>query len=378
MSAQRFIRCPHCALPHEAELATCPVTGSALELHKPKRPAPAPAEDYAWEHSLHPWSRAEDEEMDPAQLAQLEGRVIEGKYRLDKLIGRGGMGAVFRAENLRIGKSVALKILYRGYAPGSEGERRFLREARIAGSLGHPNIVDVYDLGSLPGGKPYQVMELLEGESLGSRIRHLGAQPEHEVLDIAEQILSALDAAHERGIVHRDLKPDNVLLTSRGAKLLDFGVSKSMTEQTLSITMTGVVLGTPYYLSPEQARGDRDVDHRVDIWAMGVLLYEALTGVLPFNGESYNQLISRILAARPVPPSRFQPRLTSAVEAIALRALAFDAEERFATANEMRKALREARATNAASHEMPEDPTEVSDSFIAADVRRARVEDGDR
>ncbi len=354
-------------------------------------------EHYSWEHSLHPWSKAEDAEIDPEDVASFVGRVVEGKYRIDALIGRGGMGAVFRAENLRIGKAVALKVLSAKYMPGSESERRFLREARLVGSMGHPNIVEVFDLGRLEDGKPFQVMELLEGQTLAERIRMEGALPEREALDFSEQVLSALEAAHDRGVVHRDLKPENVYLVERGgatiAKLLDFGVSKSMTEHTLSLTMPGVVVGTPYYLAPEQARGAHDVDHRVDIWSMGVLMYEILTGALPFNARSYDELLAKILETRPVPPSRFAPRITPAVEAVVMRALAFRASARFASASEMLSALRDARRTvSAATMEQrfpafdlegpgdvtvrqsfddpgPDDPTEVSDSFVSSELR---------
>ncbi len=390
MSQQRFIRCKHCGLPHEAEVDRCPVTGAPIELStKPGRGKPPPSEeDYSWEHSLHPWSGAEDEhDSDPASLERFVGTIVEGKYRVDALIGRGGMGAVFRAENLRINKAVALKVLSARYEPGSESERRFLREARVAGSLGHPNIVQVFDLGRLADGKPFQVMELLEGQSLAERIRTEGALPEGELLEIAAQVLSALEAAHARGVIHRDLKPENVFLTRREhatvAKLLDFGVSKSLTEHTLSITMTGVVVGTPYYLSPEQARGDREIDHRVDVWAMGVLMYEALTGALPFTAKSYDALLSKILHSRPVPPSRFQPRMAHSVEAVIQRALAFDREERFASAGEMLEAVKSAQrerrfprfelggagdVTAKTAVDEPEDPTEVSDSFVGSEL----------
>ncbi len=393
MSQQRFIRCTHCGLPHEAEVDRCPVTGKTIELStKPRRrPKPPPSEeDYAWAHSLHPFSEAEGgARLDERSLERFVGTIIEDKYRVDALIGRGGMGAVFRAENLRIHKPVALKLLSAPYEAGSDAERRFLREARVAGSLGHPNIVEVFDLGHTEDGMPFQVMELLEGQSLAERIRTEGALPEADGLDIAAQILSALEAAHGRGVVHRDLKPENVFLVERSgglvAKLLDFGVSKSLTEQTLSITVTGVVVGTPYYLSPEQARGERDLDHRVDIWAMGVLMYETLTGVLPFKAESYDELLKKIVSTRPQPPSRFQPRMTTAVEDIIQRAMAFRAEERFASASEMLGAVTEARrapkARPAPSYDLdgpgdvtvraqlaPEDPTEVKGGFAGAQL----------
>lgn len=300
-----------------------------------------------WAFGLPPESPAE-QHLEPSRPESLCGRIIEGKYRIDALIGRGGMGAVFRAENIRIGKPFAMKVLIKGHGKGSESERRFEREARIAGSLGHPHIVEVFDFGTLENGVPYQIMELLEGQSLAERIELEGALPIDEMLDYAEQILSALAAAHGHGIVHRDLKPANVFLHRRGgttiAKLLDFGLSKSMAgDATLSLTLPGVVLGTPYYLSPEQARGDRHLDHRVDIWAMGVLLYESLTGVLPFKADAYHAVIAQILTRRPQPPTEIRPQLPRPIEDIVLRALAFDPADRFASAEEMLHALRVAR-----------------------------------
>lgn len=315
-----------------------------------RRPESPPSEEsHARGHREHPGSRADDgADLDPSRLDAFIGRVAPGGYRIEALIGRGGMGAVFRAVDERTGEPVALKILYRGCRKGSESGRRFEREARVAGSLGHPNIVEVFDLGHFDDGTPFHVMELLEGQSLAQRIEAEGALPEGEVLEIAEQILGALEAAHERQVIHRDLKPDNVFLVEREgvtiAKLLDFGVSKVLTEQTEPTARTGVVLGTPYYLSPEQARGVQDIDHRVDIWAMGVLLYESLTGVLPFNAGSHDQLLRKILSSKPVPPSRFQARLTPEVEAVVLRALSTNRDDRPASAAAMLDLLRQARA----------------------------------
>lgn len=379
MSQQRFVRCPHCNLPHEAEQTVCPITGKGIEVQtKPRRrrPTPPPSEEnYAWEHTLTPWVQAEGSaDMDPSELHTLVGRVVGGKYRIEALIGRGGMGAVYRAVNEPIRKAVALKILYRGFDQ-HDAEPRFLREARVASSLGHPNIVEVFDLGHLDDGKPFQVMELLEGVSLAGRIEKEGALPEAEVIAIAEQILSALAAAHARGIIHRDLKPENIFLVERRgrmvAKLLDFGVSKSLTEHTSTLTMTGAVVGTPFYLSPEQATARRDIDQRADLWAMGVLLYEAVTGVLPFNARNYQDLLRKILGQRPVPPSKFQPRINPAFEALILRALRVDREERPSSANGMLDLLREA-CEGVGSFDDDDDATEVSESFVSRDLAIAQ------
>jgi serine/threonine-protein kinase len=297
------------------------------------------------------------------------------------------MGAVYRAENTRIGKPVAIKVLLRGHRKGSDAEKRFIREARIAGSLGHPGIVEIYDLGTLENGVPFQVMELLEGQTLAERIKHEGALPIDEVLDVAEQVLGALDVAHARGVVHRDLKPENVFLAHKGdkvvAKLLDFGISKAIDDETLSLTKTGMVVGTPYYLAPEQARGE-PVDGRCDVWAMGVLLYEALTGRLPYREHNYNKLLVSILTTRPIAPRELRPAIPAAIEELILGAMAHDPAGRFESGRAMLQGLRIARGrqTMPSFHPPPpaamddisvpeygmeedpnDDPTEVSDLF---------------
>lgn len=273
----------------------------------------------------------------------LIGRLVDGKYRVHGVIGRGGMGAVYRAEHERIGRAVALKVLLRGHGRGSASERRLYREARIAGALGHPNIVRIDDIGQLEDGAPFIVMELLEGESLATRIDREGPLPMEPLLAIVRQVLSALAAAHAKGVVHRDLKPDNVFLTKRAdgteiAKLLDFGVSKNVLLDETQLTRTGLVVGTPYYLSPEQARG-RAVDGRTDVWAAGVLLYEGLTGHMPFEAQTYESLLARILEAPPVPPSIVRSAVPEVLDEIITRALAKSPDDRFDGAAEMDAAL---------------------------------------
>jgi len=383
-SRERFIRCKHCGLPHEADASSCPITGKAIAPEKSSpekgvvksaRPS-VPPPRYEWQH---PPDGAALDTTDPQVLV---GRVVEGKYRIDALLGSGGMGAVFSAENLRIGKPVAIKILLRAYAKDSDSERRFYREARMAGSLGHPNIVEIFDMGALENGQPFQVMELLRGETLASRLKTEGALAFDDALVIAEQVLSALTAAHQKGVVHRDLKPENVFLADRAgeriAKLLDFGISKNLSrgeDETLSLTRPGAVVGTPYYLSPEQARGD-SVDHRADIWAMGVVLYEMLTGRLPYKAENYNRLIVKILTKKPEPPRALRPAIDIALEDIVLCALSHEPKDRFQSAAEMRAAIRGFRGLAAALMEdlaidVDDDPTEVSDAFRTSPLARA-------
>ena len=389
----RFVRCPHCNLPHDAEDRECPMTGKAIALERKRRISKPPTRPI-WNRSIGGGGMVEIEES--PSVTRLFGLTIDQKYQVEDMIGRGGMGVVYRAEHVALGRKVAVKVLLRGHEAGTDAKKRFDREARAAGRLGHPNIVQVFDLGALPDGSPYLVMELLEGEPLSSRLGIEGALPVADACEIVAEVLSALEAAHQGGIIHRDLKPDNVFLSRHGGvKLLDFGISKH-TDETLSLTQTGAILGTPYYLAPEQARGERGLDGRVDVWAAGVLLYECLTGVRPFVGDNYNQLLSRILTSRPAPPSRVRPSIPAELEGVVLRALAFDPADRFASAAEMRAALlcakdapsplampsprmtSEGRATlhdpfpafvDESDHEIEEDdPTEITDSHVFADL----------
>ncbi|MEZ4325928.1 MAG: serine/threonine-protein kinase [Polyangiales bacterium] len=253
------------------------------------------------------------------------------------------MGTVWAAEHQLLKKVVAVKLLLPQQLHGA-ARKRFEREARMAGSIGHPSIVKVFDMGHREDGAPYLVMEYLKGESLADRVETFGALDVSECVTIMTQVLGGLAAAHDKGIVHRDLKPDNIFLArqddgSTRAKLLDFGVSKSLDESTLALTRTGAVIGTPYYLSPEQARGDQGIDHRVDIWAAGVLLYEMLTGTLPFTADNYNALLVKILTNTPVPPSRVRPSIPLEMENVVLRAMERDREQRFPSAQAMLEAI---------------------------------------
>jgi serine/threonine-protein kinase len=411
MSQERFIRCKHCGLPHEASRTQCPVTGVALEPRRPRSvPPPPPSGEEKFHKPPRPSGRPEQEET--PSVARFYGSLIEGKYRIDELIGKGGMGAVYRAEHVRLAKPCAIKVLLRGHAPGSPQERRFYREARVAATMGHPNITEVFDVGTLDDGTPFLAMELLEGETLADRIKLEGALPIDDVVGFAEQILSGLAAAHAKGIVHRDLKPENVFLVRKPgkdeviAKLLDFGISKNLvSEDTLSLTQTGAVVGTPFYLSPEQARGEKH-DHRIDLWACGVVMYEALAGRLPFHADNYNALLIKIVSDRPTPPSVYRPSIPPAIESVVMTALAHKADERFQTADDMLVALRLARTATTAkkihvsmdgetepsfaqTDEMtlpalrhsqvaggaPDDPTEISDSFSHHDLRLPKIDD---
>jgi serine/threonine protein kinase len=272
-----------------------------------------------------------------------EGTRVAGRYRIIRKLGAGGMGAVYEAVQEAISRKVALKVLLPAYAENPEAVARFHREAQAAASLGHPNIVSVTDFGA-DNGVVFLVMELLVGESLASAIERGPSLAPGRAAWIASQVLSALSVAHQAGIVHRDMKPDNVFLTEVSGmndvvKLLDFGIAR-FTEQSKDskLTHTGAVLGTPMYMSPEQARG-RAVDHRTDLYSVGAILYEMLTGRLPFAAENVHALLFAILEDTPTPISSLRSDVSPGLVAVVERAMAKDASARFQTAEEFRAAL---------------------------------------
>jgi serine/threonine-protein kinase len=276
------------------------------------------------------------------------GDLIDDKYRIVRLIGEGGMGAVYEGENTRIHRRVAIKVLHANVAGMADVVARFEREAQAAGRIGSEHIVEVLDLGTLASGDRYMVMEFMDGDSLSQRIRQRGRVQPLELYPIARQLLDALAAAHGAGIVHRDLKPDNVFLlrSRRGqpdfVKLLDFGISKfAGSGSGLSMTRTGAVMGTPYYMAPEQAKGSREVDHRVDLYAVGVILYEALTGQVPFLADTFNELLFKIVLEKPRPIEELAPDLDPGFAQVVTRAMAREPGERFQTAQEMQQSLDE-------------------------------------
>jgi serine/threonine-protein kinase len=242
----------------------------------------------------------------------LTGKLLDERYELLKVIGEGGMGVVYEGRHIALGRKVAVKILGDEFSAVDQATQRFMQEAQIAGSLGHPNICEVTDVGTTEEGLPYMVMQYLEGRTLSELITESEAGIYAErALDIIVQMLSALQVAHEAGILHRDLKPENIFLTQMGdrrdfVKILDFGISKvvgAKSQDLQRLTATGMVLGTPYYMAPEQAAGEKALDARVDIYAVGVLLFELLVGHPPYEAESYNELIVKIVN-QPVPRVR--------------------------------------------------------------------------
>jgi serine/threonine protein kinase len=275
-----------------------------------------------------------------ASADPLIGAVLADRYEIIRRIGEGGMGAVYEGRHVVLRRQVAVKVLLEKFVEKTELVARLLQEARLASAIGHENIVDVTDFGTTADGRAFVVMEFLEGEALSALVIREAPLAIERCLRIARQIVSALGAAHGKGIVHRDVKPENVFLLRRGeqdfVKVVDFGVSKAVRSredgaELLRLTRTGMVLGTPLYMSPEQARGNEDVDVRADVWAVGVLLYECLTGEVPFRANNYLGVISQVLTQEIQPPSKLRPELgiPPAVEAVVMRAMAKDRNDRY-------------------------------------------------
>jgi eukaryotic-like serine/threonine-protein kinase len=274
------------------------------------------------------------------------GDIVDQKYRIMRLLGTGGMGSVYEAENTRVDRRVAIKVMHK--VRDQQDIARFEREARAA-QIGSPHIVQVFDLGNLADGDPYMVMEYLAGESLGERLQRVQRLHPAELLPIAGQVLDALEAAHRAGIIHRDLKPDNVFLARFGGstkeivKLLDFGISKfadaARKVAEVSLTKSGVAVGTPQYMSPEQVQGAKSLDYRTDLYSLGVICYRCLSGQLPFQSEDVAPLLLQILLENARPIHEVQADIDPRLSALVARGMARNPQERFQTAAEFRAAL---------------------------------------
>ncbi|HEY6728464.1 MAG TPA: protein kinase [Polyangiaceae bacterium] len=274
------------------------------------------------------------------------GQILDNKYRIVRLIGEGGMGSVHEGENTLIARRVAIKVLHQAATTNEQVLLRFEREAQAAGRIGSDHILEVLDMGRLPDGDRYMVMEYLDGEPLSARIERLVRMTPGQIAPLMRQALKGLQAAHDAGIIHRDLKPDNIFVLREKAgqpdfvKIIDFGISKfSALGNDMNMTRTGAVMGTPYYMSPEQAKGSSQVDPRSDVYAIGVIMYEAVTGRVPFDGNTFNELMFKIVLSDPPKLSEAVPELDPAFAAIINKAMARELEARFASAKELRQAL---------------------------------------
>jgi eukaryotic-like serine/threonine-protein kinase len=318
------------------------------------------------------------------------GTVIDGRYRVSARLGSGGMADVYLAHDTLLGRQVALKLLHHRFAEDQEFVERFRREASSAAGLSHPNVVAVFDRGEWDG-TYYIAMEYLPGRSLKAVVREHGPLSPPDAIDIVVQILLAVRFAHKRGIIHRDIKPHNVILDEEGrAKVTDFGIARAGASD---MTLTGSIMGTAQYLSPEQAQGHA-VSETSDLYAVGVVLYELLTGAVPFEGESAVSIALKQVSVEPTPPSQRNPDVGPALDAVVMRSLAKDPLARFASADDFIAALQQAREgiapppgalavqdaaaptsthTQAAALVVPPLPAEESEPPAAAARRRRRA-----
>jgi serine/threonine-protein kinase len=356
------VEAPH-APAVQAQAAAAAATASApLPVVGPDAPTPIQRRRVVREEALSPTLRQDDlaaveltgsskervaaRDQSLGRPDAMVGRTLVDRFAITRKLGEGGMGAVYEARHTLIGKRVAIKILLDKYAQKESVIARLQQEARLASSIGHPNIVDITDFGKTEDGRTFVVMEYLDGESLAQLIGREGPLAPERALQISRQVADALTAAHGKGIVHRDIKPENVFLIHRDGKefvkVVDFGISKHLKpgeeeEETPRLTQTGMVLGTPLYMSPEQARGEDSLDQRIDIYAVGVILYEMVTNEVPFRGTNYLGIISQVLTQDVVPPRLLRPDLaiSEACERVILKAMAKNRDERYATMAEL-------------------------------------------
>jgi serine/threonine protein kinase len=315
-----------------------------------------------------------------------QGVLIGGRYRLERCLGTGGMGAVWQAKHEVTGRRHALKfVTSRGAAP-PELAKRFLREARAASTVDHPNVVHVADVFELDDGTPVMVMDLLEGETLAQRLSRDRKLPLSEVAELMLPVISAVGTAHAYAVVHRDLKPDNIFLAGGNGRprvyVLDFGIAK-LTEDGLepdgTLTQAGTLLGTPRYMSPEQSFGERDIDHRTDLWSLGVILYEALSGSRPVEGENIAQVLKRLMNDG-ITPIEAIVDLPEEVSVLVGRLLSRDREQRPRDLREVFEVLRRYATIDAITFGPPaskmrgEEPTSGEERAPAAAAQSSQYE----
>lgn len=306
-------------------------------------------------------------------MFDLIGSLIAGKYRVTQRLGGGGVADVYEAVHEGIGQRFAIKVLKPEFSAFPDLAERFLVEARAAAAVRHPGVITIVDVGRLDQGAPYLVMELLHGESLADLIERKGRLPQEEAVALCLQLLDALQAAHEKGVIHRDLKPENVFL-ARGpggvpwAKLIDFGIARlaQTGPAALRLTTQGMVMGTPLYMAPEQARGLPNIDGRADLYAVGVILFEMLTGKVPFTGNTPEEVLVRVLS-EPFPSARaLDESIPPALDDVIRRATARRREERFASAAEFAEALRPLQPELVAVQMVADDESGLDEKGTAA------------
>jgi eukaryotic-like serine/threonine-protein kinase len=272
----------------------------------------------------------------------LVGQILGDTYEVQRRLGEGGMGAVYEARHVRLGKSYAIKVMHQIFAKDRDALARFRREASVASTIASSQVAQVFDVNATRDGQPYLVYEMLVGEDLGSVLDRDGAMSIARAIRIGRQVAAGLAAAHAAGVVHRDLKPENVMLVkapdgSDLVKVLDFGIAKVQQEDKL--TRTGAVLGTPAYMAPEQARGGTTIDHRCDVYALGAMLYRAITGRAAFSGEDAGRTLTSVIWDEPARPKTLRRDIPDALELVIQRAMAKDPAARFASMVELDASL---------------------------------------
>jgi eukaryotic-like serine/threonine-protein kinase len=335
-----FRWCPHCGKPHSLEEQTCSVTGQPLDAVIHQRPTP------------------------PALRSPFIGAILDGKYRILRPIGGGGMGMVFEAEHIALKRLVAVKVVGGAGAGTADALARLAREAHLVAAIHHPNICDVYDVGELPNGGPYIVLERLVGDTLASRMHGVKMRCE-AVVDIFVQILSGLAAAHRLHILHRDLKPQNIFLVEHVGcaplvKVLDFGLARDLSAPTKDrLTKPGRMCGTVQYMSPEQLRAEQ-LDARSDLFAVGVMLYETLTGRHPFAAASRIELQTNILRSMARPLRTYRPDAPRRLEEMIAWAMSPRPAERPSSALELQRGLLSALPPSMRETPVEEEPASVT------------------
>jgi eukaryotic-like serine/threonine-protein kinase len=322
---------------------------------------------------------------DPPERRSRVGDVVADKYRLVRLLGEGGMGAVYEAEHTFLGRRFAIKFLHPELLVRGEMMERFRREARAAGSLENEHVVAATDFGMASDGAPYLVMEYLAGENLAELLRRVGPLPVTRAVHAVLQTCKGLEVAHARGIVHRDLKPENLFVVPRAddgdlVKILDFGIAKLQGSDAGPRTRTGVTMGTPHYMPPEQARGEKELDHRADIYALGVILYELLSNKKPHPGASYNEILFHILTQPVAPLASLRSGLPRGLAEVVQRAMAFEISDRPASAAELAAELAPFAGPGLISHPRGQEPPAAgaqSPTFPAAPVETNHPRAGD-
>lgn len=295
-----------------------------------------------------------------------------GDYVVVAHVADGAMGAVYEARNTQTRQRVAIKVLHPDVAEDEVAVERFKREYETAGMLDHPNVVKVIDFGETPDGSHFMTMEYLVGQELGELLRSAGTLPAARILRVLAQVAQALEHAHSFGVIHRDLKPDNIFLcespTGDEVRLLDFGSVKLQVEMGPKLTAFGTTLGSPYYMSPEQAKGLPDVDGRTDVFALGAILYEALTGRIAFEGPTVAEILMKIVRQMPPPPTSIRPSLPAAIDGVIERALAKDKNRRYETPSALVEAALAAYGVSGSAAEWARRPLTELEAAIAASV----------